>query len=75
MDLRRCLENLKHDINNGGLEDDTFAMICYVTMANEAHRIIKEDTSHQQMLDNAKEYLALCSSSESASLRCVAEVN
>ncbi len=40
MDLKQCLENLKHDVNDGGIEDDTFATLCYVTMANEARRIL-----------------------------------
>ena len=73
MILRKCLENLKSDINNGGLEDDTFAMICYITMANEARRLLKNDMSDQQKTEDAKEYLTLCCRSGTDSLRFVAE--
>ena len=73
MILRQCLENLKSDINNGGLEDDTFAMVCYITMANEARRLLKNDVLDQQKTEDAKEYLALCCRSGNDSLICVAE--
>jgi len=73
MHLGQCLENLKHDINNGGLEDDTFAMNCYITMANKARRLLRIGTSDRQEAGDAKEYLAVCCNSGSDSLRCVAE--
>ena len=73
MNLRQCLDNLKHDVNNGGVEDDTFAMICYVTMANKARRILENGNLDQQTMADAREYLALCCSSDSSSLRCIAE--
>ena len=72
MDLKQCLENLKHDVNDGGIEDDTFATLCYVTMANEARRILSNGSSTQEVAD-AKEYLTICCSSDSDSLRYIAE--
>ena len=72
MDLRLCLENLKHDVNNGGLEDDTFAMVCYITMANEARRVLESKTLDQQTAEEATEYLAICCNSGSDALRCIA---
>ncbi len=71
MDLGQCLQNLKYDISNGGFEDDTFSMVCYITMANKAHRLLKTGTSDQRK--DAEEYLALCRSSGSGGLKCVAE--
>ena len=71
MDLKQCLENLKHDINNGGLEEDTFAIICYITKAKEAIRMLRSDTLDQRDASCAREYLALCRNSGSDSLRCV----
>ncbi len=73
MDLRQCLENLKYDIGNGGVDDDTFATTCYITMANKAHRLLESGASDQRTANDAKEYLTLCCSSESAGLRCVAK--
>ena len=71
MDLRQCLDNLQHDVNNGGLEDDSFAMNCYITMANEAHRILST-TSAQQDKVEAQEYLEMCRNFGTASLKYVA---
>ena len=71
MDLRRCLENLKYDLDNGGVEEDSFAMNCYITMANEACRIIKGGAS-QREIDGAVEYLDLCRNSGVDSLMCIA---
>ncbi len=73
MDLRQCLDNLRHDLSNGGVKEDTFAMICYVTMANKAHQLLKNNASSQKARDDAGEYLAVCSSSGSNILRCIAE--
>lgn len=70
MNLGQCLKNLRHDIGNGGLEDDTSAMIWYITMANEARRLLKSNASDQR---EAREYLALCNNSGSDSLRCIVE--
>jgi hypothetical protein len=70
MNLGQCLRNLRHDIGNGGLEEDTFAMNCYITMANRARRLLKSNASDQR---EATEYLALCSNSGSDSLRCIVE--
>ena len=72
MDLKKCLDNLRHDLNNGGVEDDSFAMNCYVTIANEAHRLIECDTSDERTRKVANEYLAMCRSSGSDILRYVA---
>ena len=72
MELKQCLENLRHDVSNGGVEDDTFATLCYVTMANEARRIVSDGSSTQEVAD-AKEYLTLCCGSDSDSLRYIAE--
>ena len=73
MDLKQCLKNLKHDVNNGGLTEDTSAVIWYIGMANNARRLLKSRTSDQQTAEDAKEYLTLCCSSGSDSLRCAAE--
>ena len=73
MDLRQCLENLKHDINNGGIEDDSFPTVCYVTMANAARRLLETSKPDQQEADNAREYLSLCRKAGSDSLRYAAE--
>jgi hypothetical protein len=73
MDLRQCLRNLEHDISNGGLEDDTSAAIWYIGMANEARQLLSNGTSDQKMVKDAEDYLNLCCSSGSDSLRCVAE--
>ena len=72
MDLKQCMENLKHDVDNGGVDDNSFAMNCYVTMANEARRILGNGSSAQKAAD-AKEYLTTCSNCGSDSLRYVAE--
>jgi hypothetical protein len=72
MTLSQCLKELKHDINNGGLEDDTFAMNCYVTMANKARRLLENGTSDKQAADVAREYLAVCFDSSSDTLRYIA---
>lgn len=73
MDLRQCLKNLKHDINNGGIEDDSFPIVCYVTMANSAHRILRSSAPDQQEANDAREYLSLCCRAGSDSLKYVAE--
>ena len=73
MDLKQCLKNLKHDVNNGGLTEDTSPAIWYIGGANEARRLLSNGTSDQQAAEDAKEYLALCCSSGSDSLRCAAE--
>ena len=74
MNLRQCLSNLKHDLDNGGIKDDTFATVCYMTMANKARRLLENDTLDQQTRDNANEYLSMCSRAGSDSLRYIAEV-
>ena len=73
MNLTQCLENLKHDIRNGGIEEDSFAAVCYITMANEASRLLKSGVADQRETDRATEYLALCRRSGSDSLRYVVE--
>lgn len=70
MDLRKYIECLRYDLVNGGVQDDSFAMNCYITMANEACRILRSEASQQEM-DTAKEYITLCLSSGNDSLRCV----
>lgn len=72
MNIRVCLENLKYDLSNGGIEEDSFAMNCYITMAHEACRILKSAASRRD-IDDAKEYIALCKDSGIGSLRCVIE--
>ena len=72
MDLKKCLDNLKYDLSNGGIQDETFAMNCYVTMANKACKLLKNGASDEQMRATAGEYLATCSDSGSDTLRCVA---
>jgi len=73
MELRRCLDNLKHDVSNGGLVDDTFPVVCYVTMANKALRILHSPAAQQDKAA-AEEYLTLCRDSGTASLRSIATV-
>lgn len=73
MNLRQCLENLKNDINNGGPEDDTFPVNCYIVMVHEVHRKLRQGIGDQQEVDTANEYLNLCSRSRSDGLRAVAE--
>ena len=73
MDLRHCLNNLKSDLDNGGISDDTFATTCYVTMANKAHQLLKSDESDQLTRADANEYLSMCRQSGSDSLRYIAE--
>lgn len=70
MDLKVCLENLKSDLSNGGVEEDSFAMNCYVIMANEAVRIVKNG-GPIEMLDIASEYIALCRNSGIGSLQFI----
>lgn len=71
MDLKQCMDNLKRDVDNGGVEDDSFATNCYVTMANEARRILDSGLSDQKAAD-ARAYLSICCSSGSDSLRYIA---
>ena len=73
MNLSQCLEDLKYDIRNDGIADDTFAMICYMTMANKARRLLRSSASNQQEVNVAREYLTMCRNSGSDGLRCVAE--
>jgi hypothetical protein len=72
MDLEKCLENLKHDVNNGGLEDDSFAMNCYVTMANKARRMVKNGSSDPKSKVSAEEYLTICCKSGNDILKYIA---
>jgi len=72
MDLRQYLENLKYDLGNGGLEEDSFAVVCYITMVNKAHRMLSSNTLDKQAIDDAKKYLTLCHESGCDSLRYVA---
>ena len=72
MDLGQYLENLRCDIACGGVEDDSFAAICYITAANEAHRTLSGDVSDEQALDDARQYLALCGDSGCDGLMAVA---
>ena len=72
MKLKQCLENLKRDINDGVIEDDTFATICYITMANEARRLLASELVNQQAANDAREYLATCCGSGNDTLRFVA---
>ena len=71
MDLKQCMENLKQDVNNGGIEDDSFAVNFYITMANEARRILNSGSSDQKVAD-ARAYLSICCSSGGDSLRYIA---
>lgn len=73
MDLKQCIENLKYDINNSGVEDDTFPMICYITMAHRAHRILRAGKASQEDMNQAREFLSLCKYSQSDSLKLIAE--
>ena len=71
MDLKQCMENLKQDVNNGGIVDDSIAANFYITMANEARRILNSGLSDQKAAD-ARAYLSICCSSGSDSLRYIA---
>jgi hypothetical protein len=73
MDIGKCLENLKADLSNGGVVEDTFAAICYVTMANTACRILAEGAT-QKEFNKAREYIALCNTSGVGSLMSVTGV-
>ena len=71
MNIKQCLENLRYDIGNGGIKEDTFAVTCYITMANKAHRLLENGATDQQEANYAKEYLALCRNSGSDVLKCI----
>ncbi len=73
MNLTQCLENLKHDVSNGGIAEGSFAVNCYITMANKAHRLLKNGARDQQEANYAREYLALCHNSGSDVLKCISE--
>ena len=70
MDLGKCLENLRVDLNNGGVVEDSFAAICYVTMANTACRILTNGAT-QKEINKAKEYITLCHTSGVGSLMSI----
>jgi hypothetical protein len=72
MDLERCLKNLKADVNNGGVKEDTFAVTCYITVANMARRMLGNG-ANQQEAEFAREYLALCRRSGSDILRYISK--
>lgn len=74
MDLKKCLGNLKHDLNNGGIDDDSFAMVCYMTMAKKAHKLLGDTEPDKLEQDNAKEYLTMCRNSGYAGLKLVADM-
>ncbi len=73
MNLEQCMKNLSHDVGNGGVEEDTFSAICYITMANKARCLLKSNVSDPQAADRARKYLALCCRSGVDSLRCAVE--
>ena len=73
MTLKQCLENLKRDIADDGIRDDTSAVIWYITMANEARRLLGSKPLDQRTVDDAKQYLTLCCDSGSDALRRAAE--
>ena len=73
MHLKQCLVNLKHDVGNGGVEEDTFAAICYVTTANKARKLLANNTLSQQSMEDAREFLTVCLNSGSDTLRYIAE--
>jgi len=74
MDLRNCLESLKYDISNESLEDDTFAMVCYITMVHEASKLLENGEADERDMGDAEEYLEICRSCECDSLRTIAMV-
>jgi hypothetical protein len=73
MDLEQGLANLRNDISNSGVEDDTFATICYITIANQAIRLLESRPPDQRDADTANEFLMLCSRSGNDSLRYLVE--
>jgi len=73
MNLSKCMENLKADIGNGGIVEDSFAAICYVTMANTACRMMKNASTQKEIAD-AKAYISLCHTSGVDSLVNITEI-
>lgn len=73
MNLSKCMENLKADLGNGGIAEDSFAAICYVTMANTACRMLNNGST-QKEIDDAKAYISLCHTSGVDSLVNVTEI-
>lgn len=69
MDMKQVLENLLSDIDDGGVEDDTFAAACYITMASQAHRVLQDNADDAE----ASGYLSLCADSGCAGLAYVAQ--
>ena len=73
MNLEQGLVNLEEDISNGGVIDDTFAAICYITIANKAIRLLGCRPLDQRDADTANKFLMLCSRSGIDSLKFVVE--
>jgi len=53
--MRKIMDNLEHDIANGGVEAQSLAANCYVTMARKAQRALKDGTDKL-----AEDYIDLC---------------
>jgi len=59
MDMKQVLRNLEDDIGNGGVEAQSFAANCYITMAGEDQRALQNDNTDKL----ASEYIGLCARS------------
>jgi len=76
MNAKLLTKNLKDDIGNGGVKDDTHAANCYIIAATAARRILNDDAESgfvddEEASHNAKEYLVLCDQSRCAGLMSV----
>ena len=72
MNPEKCMENLRHDVNNGGIEEDSFSVICYIAMANKAIRSLRDKVEDGTEAKFATDFLALCRESGSDALKYIA---
>lgn len=72
MDLKEFVKNFKNDLEkNGGVVDDSVAVIHYIAAANKAQKIIRSSGSTADEAD-AQEYLRLCRESNNPAFISVA---
>lgn len=68
MNLGKYIENLKNDLENGGVADDSVAVLCYITAANRAKEVIQAGGPEKE---TAQSFLDLCMQSGCEGLRTV----
>lgn len=68
MDLAKGIDNLRSDLDNGGIKEDSSAIIMYIALANQAKKVLKFSPGDA----TAEEFLNLCQESGSPSLKLVA---